>query len=279
MPKKQKRQLVPGKVIYADDLTASPIENQIDLQNAIKQLKENPVFQEFENELVSGMIRDYETAFEKIQEALNNQFPDLSAIFEPVLLNYYRGELRNSAHGEINRRILNAQRRFNEYVELPYVKKAQLPLTMQLSWLFENRIYNAAGRYFPFIDFLFDQAPKYINRREKEYIDRAHKGAYYHPKDSKFAYTMATVKTTPQFWTEALRTLPKTNGKVPQVRHGQKIVQRFIDCNLFDRIKVGPRDWAIIVGYYMQANSEKYYKKPLGTKRNCNVKLRKFKVF
>jgi hypothetical protein len=279
MPENQKRQLVPGKVVYPDDLAPKPADTEVTLQNVLNELKENPIFQDFENDMVSTMIKQFEAGTEKVEQAVNAQFPAPAELFEPVFLHHYLAQIRNEVYRILNRCIINAQRRFNEYIELPYIKKAQLPLTGQLKWLHETKIHNAAGRYFPFIDYIFDQAPKYINPKQRKYIDQTLRGAVYNPKDSKFGYTMATVETTPQFWAEALRTLPKTNGKIPQVRHGQKIVQRFIDCNLFDRIKVGPRNWAVIVGYYKRANAQKFYKVPLGTKRLSAGRLSKFKVF
>ena len=94
--------------------------------------------------------------------------------------------------------------------------------------------------------------------------------------DGKRAYTMAMVETTLEFWTEALQELPRRNGKVISKRRGQQILQGFVNANMFGRIKIGPRNWVIIVGYYKQGPTGKYFKKPMATKKHCAHKLAKF---
>lgn len=273
--KSQKRKLVPGKIVFSPN-EPDPHEIALDLQSILQDLKENPAFDDFEKQLVAGMIQNYETASDKLNDIVRNVSPDLTDQLGPYHMQHFAAQMRRVAYAETANRIVKAQKRFNRYIDLPHIRKAREELTMQLSWLHDKRIYNAAGRYFSFINFTFNQAPINIKKHQKINIDQTLKGAKYKPRNSKNAYTMAMVETTPEFWATATKQLPKRNGKVISERRGQQILRGFVDCLLFDHIKIGPRNWAVIVGYYMPGPTGGYYKKPLAVKRACAHRLAKF---
>jgi hypothetical protein len=281
----QSRKLVPGKVIYPPDIELQT-EYILDpityhkLEIIVDQLKDDLSI--FDNNLTEGFILHYQQEFDKAYELIRQAELEVDFMLPDdtgLALFTFKRIVRQAGTDMLRRKLTKALKRVELYSDLPYKSKAGEKLTSRLSWLYDEAIHKSAGQYFPFINFAYDQPLTSITPYQKEQIDQTLKGARYSPEGSSKQYTIAAVETTEQFWTAALRTIQTRNEKPLSFRHGRKIMQAFIECKLFRRFKIGPRKWVIVVGFYQKGQTQNYNKRPLGTKRVCYRKLKKFTLF
>jgi hypothetical protein len=255
----QSRKLVPGKVIYPPDI-------ELQTEYILDPITYHKL------EIIVDQLKDDLSIFDN---NLDFMLPDDTGL----ALFTFKRIVRQAGTDMLRRKLTKALKRVELYSDLPYKSKAGEKLTSRLSWLYDEAIHKSAGQYFPFINFAYDQPLPSITPYQKEQIDQTLKGARYSPEGSSKQYTIAAVETTEQFWTAALRTIQTRNEKPLSFRHGRKIMQAFIECKLFRRFKIGPRKWVIVVGFYQKGQTQNYNKRPLGTKRVCYRKLKKFTLF